>query len=133
MHTSGVSSFGFSGTIAHALLQKAAVQEKLALGEPRVLVYRRRSFAWREVAADTSGMQRVSMYSCCWCRISAQPTEAKASSYLLISSHTPTASVHSATSEQACTAVMLLLTGASSGAPMVLGTHLALALAPAGG
>ena len=44
----GVSSFGYSGTIAHALLQTSFAGSCGAAGAPSLLTYRRRRFGWRE-------------------------------------------------------------------------------------
>ena len=45
--TGGVSSFGYSGTIAHALLQATAPAAPAAVA-PATVAFRRRSFLWRE-------------------------------------------------------------------------------------
>jgi acyl transferase domain-containing protein len=70
--TGGVSSFGYSGTIAHALLQATADRGMPVAAEK--LVYRRRHFPWfdaqpspRSVEADDD---RVALYATGWVALS---------------------------------------------------------------
>ena len=63
----GVSSFGYSGTIAHALLQHQAVPAE----PPRAaaLRFRRRRFAWREALrpdAERAHDERPALFLSCW-------------------------------------------------------------------
>ena len=60
----GVSSFGYAGTIAHAVLRYASGNQATSIALPP-LVYRRRAFPWREVRA-TSYIEVTSLYSTCW-------------------------------------------------------------------
>ena len=57
----GVSSFGFSGTIAHVLLRH--VSKGSLVVSP--LAYHRRAFTWH-VGGARDGTKRASMYSVCW-------------------------------------------------------------------
>ena len=66
----GVSSFGFSGTIAHALLQ--AVSHESQRHEEKMLL-RRRRFGWnsgRSTTASNSNIDRVSRFVCGWAKAS---------------------------------------------------------------
>jgi hypothetical protein len=67
---SGVSSFGFSGTIAHAVLTTARSAFGGSTAVLSVLSYRRRAFSWsiaiRSVGCCVPG---TSMYAVCWARI----------------------------------------------------------------
>jgi len=57
----GVSSFGYSGTIAHAVLHCTAG----AIAAVAALVYHRRSFMWQE-GHGAAKSARASLYTLCW-------------------------------------------------------------------
>jgi acyl carrier protein len=59
----GVSSFGYSGTIAHAVLQGAAGAQAAAVMVHPPLAYRRRAFPWRDLVGTAP---TVGMYAACW-------------------------------------------------------------------
>jgi NADPH:quinone reductase-like Zn-dependent oxidoreductase/3-oxoacyl-(acyl-carrier-protein) synthase len=59
VRSGGVSSFGYSGTIAYAVLLQAIIDDSMAPSDP-LLAYRRRAFPWfRNAAATASAMAAV--------------------------------------------------------------------------
>ena len=65
-----MSSFGFSGTIAHALMQRAedgSSGAELGLVQPLPQVaFRRRAFMWIELDRSSTPRQLTSVYVSCW-------------------------------------------------------------------
>jgi hypothetical protein len=55
MCVGGISSFGYAGTIAHAVLRH--VEGEVAVAALVPLVYRRRNFPWREVSASSNSIE----------------------------------------------------------------------------
>jgi len=61
----GVNSFGFSGTIVHALLKRCAVERAALPSRKRPAVtFARQSFTWGSTAPRPAS--RLTMYSACW-------------------------------------------------------------------
>ena len=54
--SAGVSSFGFSGTIAHTVMRAVATAPPLALVQPSALAFRGRRFAWRVLSSSLLGI-----------------------------------------------------------------------------
>ena len=65
MAYAGVSSFGYSGTIVHAMLRRARGARLGLYAAVRRLVCRRRLFQWRD-AALSADAGRTRMYNLCW-------------------------------------------------------------------
>eukprot|EP00966_Prymnesium_polylepis_P283893 6558432-Prymnesium_polylepis.1 len=80
--TGGVSAFGFSGTIAHAVLQHA-VGEPTICAAPPILEYRRRAFPWCRSASA-----RNCTYAVCWAAVSEMHAVTSCK-YLLVSDAKP--------------------------------------------
>ena len=67
LESSCVSSFGYSGTIAHAAMQcgtDIAGTAGLQLASPSALVYHRRAFRWHERRGVAGSSERTQMYVC---------------------------------------------------------------------
>eukprot|EP00966_Prymnesium_polylepis_P324187 7380268-Prymnesium_polylepis.1 len=64
----GVSSFGFSGTIAHTATCLESTDHTGEGGQPcePVLRYRRRAFTWRDVPASPASLGSSRAYVACW-------------------------------------------------------------------
>ena len=141
----GVSSFGYSGTIAHAVLTAARPVERTltcrpADGPMTSLVFTRNTFPWRDqprlpvgsthTVQLTSEEQHTRAYSSCWSSAPLADASASGACVLLASraalpswvdvSPLPTAS--------SCAAAALL-TGATAAAASLRGVHAAVALA----
>ena len=137
--TGGVSSFGYSGTIAHAALRSRS--EKVILSPPctggtrtgHTLFYHRRFFPWRQSLPSTTVTKRTGTYSICWPRLlSAAMTEA-GPCLLLVCSPSAVDGVSSSTSPSLVSppwqAVAIFLCEHDWLAPFVVSADLVLALA----
>ena len=119
----GVSSFGYSGTIANEVMQFVSAEELLSpISAP--LTYRRRVYPWCEACAATE-VKRVGIYAAVWA--AAPVTAASSSSLLLMGASCSCCFTHA----QVLTAhpwgfVTVLLAGSKSTAPSLSGIHLAL-------
>ena len=60
----GLSSFGYSGTIAHALF--SAVGSSLAMATPRPLRLLHRAFPWKAHSGAATAPPRVGLYHVDW-------------------------------------------------------------------
>ena len=130
-----VSSFGYSGTIAHAVLRfdLAAVATCTKARPTLLLAFRRQHFAWRSSLGTASISQSRHMYNTCWA--SLPNVTSTTSSMLVITSHladtlrAPASQLMLASSQQSWQAVMILLTRSQSLPPTVRGIHVAVTLA----
>ena len=66
LRVGGVSSFGYSGTIAHAVLQSSSSGTTSAVGGGAVLRFRRRAFPWVTVAEEARDGSAIALYSVGW-------------------------------------------------------------------
>ena len=129
----GVSSFGYSGTIAHTVLHHSDAEEESALCTVQRLLLtcaRRRAFLWVEpnVSANTHREgTRTSIYATCWSSI-PRPQPPLPRPWLLVADGEATASP-SSMAMVSCQTKAILLGGGASYAPSQHGTHLALMLA----
>ena len=118
----GVSSFGFSGTIAHVLLRH--VSKGSLVVSP--LAYHRRAFTWH-VGGARDGTKRASMYSVCW---PAAPGAFASSARSVLLCRRAVPSEHGPVSSSSlCGVVVALLEGCDACAPSMHGPQLALVLA----
>ena len=130
-----VSSFGYSGTIAHAVLRCApGVGSIGALGASLPpLVYHRRAFPWRDAAAGAAA-GATAMYATCW-SASAMPQVHTASpvgcGVFLTAGQRATQSLmaQGAAARRGWQMVVVMLADCHSGAPSLPGTQVVLALA----
>ena len=126
----GVSSFGYSGTIAHACLQHRAAGKDRHGAAPPSLEHRPRAFPWREDDAHSSSAPaHTSMYAACWALAPASG-DTRPRSLVLVASRPSMERVGSTCMASATLhlAVLLLAGGGSSAPPSLRGMHLSLAL-----
>ena len=122
----GVSSFGYSGTITHAVLALVEGAEAVIGCFRPPLTYRRRSFPWRMVPCPATPAQTCT-YNSCWAPAPpARDTQCYA--YLLLFSHRAVGSVALPRTPQLCQAVVVQLAGDDSSHPTLYGTYLVLVL-----
>ena len=81
----GVSSFGFSGTIAHTVLRRASVSGRHG-PQLMALSYRRRAFLWREATAAPTTSGAAGTYVACWAATPPAAVSAGAVLWLLLPS-----------------------------------------------
>ena len=124
----GVSSFGYSGTIAHAVLSDEGIAQRTDLPW-LLLIYNRRIFPWRDV--HHTRRANTARYATCWAASAVRLSETTASQprMLVLTSGVglPFLPVSSAPEGEWQSGV-LMLAGSWSVAPSLQGTQVALAL-----
>ena len=81
----GVSSFGYSGTIAHALLQGASGGATLAVGGGAAsLRFRRRAFSWASAAAEALDASAIALYSVDWAELAVPTASSPGGEWLVV-------------------------------------------------
>ena len=124
----GVSSFGYSGTIAHAVLSDEGIAQRTDLPW-LLLIYNRRIFPWRDV--HHTRRANTARYATCWAASAVRLSETTASQprMLVLTSGVglPFLPVSSAPEGEWQSGV-LMLAGSWSIAPSLQGTQVALAL-----
>ena len=78
----GVNSFGFSGTIVHALVKRGGSEVAMRASRPSVR-FSRQAFTWVSTTAPASA--RITMYSACWL---SEPAQSSSPSSMLLLSAT---------------------------------------------
>ena len=126
----GVSSFGYSGTISHAVLLRADdLGSSLPLTSWTRLAYKRPLFSWSLTQPADAG--RCPAFSVSWAAASRSPALSASNSFVLIlgASHPLSTQQAEARSSVSCrsTAVLVLSTEQST-APALMATQLLLAL-----
>ena len=124
----GVSSFGYSGTIAHAVLQRGA-GEAWMLPPAVPVIYRRHAFPWREASAVSS---HTCMRAMCWAANDTAPLTngawASCPCFLVVAARPATHTKEAAAAPYSCRVVVMLRSGNSSSAPSLRGLELTLVL-----
>ena len=116
----GVSSFGYSGTIAHACLQHRAAGKDRHGAAPPSLKHRPRAFPWREDAHSSSAPAHTSMYAACWALAPASG-DTRPRSLVLVASRPSMERVGSTCMASATLHLaVLLLAGGGSSAPRII-------------
>ena len=130
-----VSSFGFSGTIAHVVLQRSASGGASYSPTPTTpLVLSRQTFRWQHRAAGSAAARMTSMYAGCWVAVTApRPPAGVSPPWLLVRSRcasgTPLACAMAPVPTQRTPhGVAVLLASDDPAAPSLHGVQLALAL-----
>ena len=117
----GVSSFGYSGTIVHAVLQHA-ISNAAAVAFVMLLVYRHRAFPWLD-SPHSLVAPRTSVYATCWVATSpAAPVRSEP--WVLLSEFASSALSLSLR----CQSVALLVDSSVSSTPSLHAMYLALVL-----
>ena len=128
----GVSSFGYSGSIAHVLLSHIGVDGgRVPWSVPHA--YRRHAFLWRKEAVSTAETARTSMYAVSW-ESTPVAQEVSAGLVLLLAPNSSATCTAEASAVQSGAsprwqAVAVLLTGKVSVAPSLQGAYLTASLA----
>eukprot|EP00964_Phaeocystis_antarctica_P033478 scaffold18987_cov79-Phaeocystis_antarctica.AAC.1 len=65
----GVSSFGYSGTIAHGVLQRTSGGAAEGTGGGAALYFRRRAFPWATAAEKAPDGSEIALYSMSWAEL----------------------------------------------------------------
>ena len=120
-----MSSFGYSGTIAHALLHRRFFCLHAELPLPPLL-YRRRAFPWRELDSPEPAAS-TSLYATCWARLPPDCVLPSGPRLLLLAPASTRLSV--ARAAPPCQVVAALLDCADSAAPSMHGAWLVFSLA----
>ena len=79
----GVSSFGYSGTIAHAALRRAADEAAASAFAAVQVEYRRRCLPFSHVLRGLVSISNGAAYACCWAP--TMPPHASLTSVVLLS------------------------------------------------
>eukprot|EP00964_Phaeocystis_antarctica_P064904 scaffold39097_cov90-Phaeocystis_antarctica.AAC.1 len=81
----GVSSFGYSGTIAHAVLQSTSGgAAALAVGGGAPLRFRRRAFPWATAAEGAPDGSAIALYSVSWAELAVPVVSSPAGQWLAV-------------------------------------------------
>ena len=80
----GVSSFGYSGTIAHALLQSASGGATEGKGGGAPLRFRRRAYPWTIAANTALDGSVIALYSVGWAELAAPAASSPGGQWLAV-------------------------------------------------
>eukprot|EP00964_Phaeocystis_antarctica_P073761 scaffold45296_cov87-Phaeocystis_antarctica.AAC.1 len=80
----GVSSFGYSGTITHALLQSTSGATAVGQGGGAALRFRRRAFPWATAAKDALDSSAIALYNVGWAELAASTASSPGGQWLAV-------------------------------------------------